>query len=128
MKNKRVKLYIGGPVTGKTRKALEEIAGKEYVLFEGRDFDHFNQYTYASCDENTECIIIDDYPVSKLKELLFFADLESFLVVRKYQPSFMIDTPDIIITCCTTEPLDASFYDVFEVVKFDKVHESPTNK
>lgn len=101
---KRIKIFVGGPGTGKTKKALEkaEIIGMEKSVFINGIInpDYFIQpsFVFQHCTPETKLVVIDEFTRTKKLFGTFVSLIHGIRVHKHCKEPFNIE-PDIIIIC-----------------------------
>lgn len=119
----KMKIFIGGPATGKSWRARDITEGKNTVWINRLDLKKIlkNPFTFRDVTENTEYIVFEDVlsGINNLARMLYSDKIE---VNKPYEKSIIIPRPKIIIIAdCNAKifPTDASFNRRFQIIDFN---------
>jgi len=97
----KIKVFIGPPASGKSRKARELAEGRNvFWKFPKSDNSVFTPFMLYGLDKDTEIIIIEEIQSKKKLETLIYEFFNDKLVINIPRRTFFeIPRPEIILIC-----------------------------
>ena len=120
---KKGKIFYGGRF-GKLRLAQDISETKKTVWISARHPECLSRpFAFECVNSDTELIIIDDLPATKLNEVLWLVSSEKLIVNKMYTGKFEVDVPEIIVTtnCDESDVSGASIEARFDVIRFNSM-------
>ena len=125
----KIQIFFGPAGSGKTKKILELAEGKKSVFLNGRNlyYQNFAKFFYQDLDLDTELLIIDNVPISDIKNLMYFLFDDRIVVNKQSKTPFEMIRPKTIITVCSDKfqlSKGAAFTERFEIIEFKDMNTS----